>query len=199
MRRREFIALLGSASVAGSHALVAQQPTIKRVGFLSPQSASSAASLLQALREGLRALGWAEGQNIAFEPRYADGVPDRLPQVASDLLEKKVDVIVADSNPGVLAAKRATGTIPIVMVTTGDPIAGDLVESLARPGANVTGVTTITQELSGKRLELLTEAVPGITRVAALVNSGSPYTARFSTDAQAAAQSLGLDLLAVMR
>jgi ABC-type uncharacterized transport system substrate-binding protein len=133
-------------------------------------------------------------QNIVLELRYADGAIDRLPQIAAELVQQNLDVMVAGSNPGVLAAKRASGTLPIVMVTTGDPIAGGLIDSFARPGANVTGVTAIAQDLIGKRLELLKEAVPGITRVAALINPDSPYTARFSKDATLAARTLGIQL-----
>jgi ABC-type uncharacterized transport system substrate-binding protein len=198
MRRREFIALFGSAAILGPQAVMAQQvaggPPVRRIGLLSPQSVSSAAPLLAALRQGLRDLGWIEGQNIEFALRYADGGIDRLPELAAELIRQNPDVIVAGSNVGALAAKRATSSIPIVMVTTGDPIAGGLIDSLARPGGNVTGVTTIAQELSAKRLELLKEAVPNITRVAVLTNPDSPYTALFLKDAGWAAQSVGVKL-----
>ena len=195
MRRRDFIKVIVSSVAAWPLGARAQQPKqVRRIGFLSPQSVSSAAPLLAALRQGLRDLGWIEGQNIVLELRYADGGFDRLPEVAAELVHQNVDVIVAGSNPGALAAKQATSTIPIVMVTTGDPVAGGLVESLARPGANVTGVTTIAQELSAKRLELLKEAVPSVRRVAVLTNPDSPYTALFAKDAATAAQSVGVEL-----
>ena len=196
MKRRVFIALLGGAAMSRPRAAMAQQGAgpVRRIGFLSPQSATSAASVLEALRQGLRKLGWMEGQNISFELRYADGEIDRLAELAGELTRRNVDVIVAGSNPGALAARRATSTIPIVMVTTGDPVAGGLVDSLARPGANVTGVTTIAQELSGKWLELLRETMPGIKRVAVLTNPDSPYTALYSKDAALAAQSVGVEL-----
>jgi putative ABC transport system substrate-binding protein len=196
VRRREFIALVGGVAVAWPLDARPQQSagSVRRIGFLSPQSVSSAAPLLAALRQGLRNLGWTESQNIVFEPRYAEGMIERLPEVAAELVRQNVDVIVAGSNLGGLAAKKATSTIPIVMVTTGDPVAGGLVESLARPGANLTGVTTIAQELSAKRLELLKEMVPSLKRVAVLTNPDSPYTALFLKDASLAAQSVGLQL-----
>jgi putative tryptophan/tyrosine transport system substrate-binding protein len=195
MRRREVIALLGGGAIFGPRAGIAQ-PTgpVRRIGLLSPQSVSSAAPLLAGLRHGLRDLGWIEGRNIVFELRYADGRIDHLPGLAAELVRQNVEVIVAGSNAGALAAKQATGTIPIVMATTGNPIAGGLVESLARPGANVTGVTAIAQELGAKRLELLKEAVPGLSRVAVLTNPDSPYTALYLKDARPAAHSLGLEL-----
>ena len=188
MRRREVIALLGGGAIFSPRTGIAQ-PTgpVRRIGLLSPQSVSSAAPLLAGLRHGLRDLGWIEGRNIVFELRYADGRIDHLPGLAAELVRQNVEVIVAGSNAGALAAKQATGTIPIVMATTGDPIAGGLVESLARPGANVTGVTAIAQELGAKRLELLKEAVPGLSRVAVLTNPDSPYTALYLKDARPAA------------
>src|SRR5215213_3708837 len=142
-RRREVIALLGGGAIFGPRTGIAQ-PTgpVRRIGLLSPQSVSSAAPLLAGLRQGLRDLGWIEGRNIVFELRYADGRIDHLPGLAAELVRQNVEVIVAGSNAGALAAKQATGTIPIVMATTGNPIAGGLAETLARPGANVTGVTS---------------------------------------------------------
>src|SRR5215203_4193382 len=135
-RRREVIALLGGGAIFGPRTGIAQ-PTgpVRRIGLLSPQSVSSAAPLLAGLRQGLRDLGWIEGRNIVFELRYADGRIDHLPGLAAELVRRNVDVIVAGSNAGALAAKQATGTIPIVMATTGNPIAGGLAETLARPVA----------------------------------------------------------------
>jgi putative tryptophan/tyrosine transport system substrate-binding protein len=125
-------------------------------------------------RQGLRGLGWVEGENIVFEYRFAEGQLDRLPALATELVRLKVDVILAGSIPGALAAKNATGTIPVVMVTTGDPVTSGLVASFARPGGNVTGVTALTEALSGKRLQLLKEAVPGVARVAILATQAYP-------------------------
>jgi putative tryptophan/tyrosine transport system substrate-binding protein len=137
-----------------------------RIGRLSPNSAESDAPGLDALRKGLHDLGWVEGQDFAIEARFAEGNPERLPALAAQLVHQRVDLILAGSTPGTLAAKQATSTIPIVMVTTGDPVGGGLVASLAQPGGNVTGLTSLGQELSAKRLELLKEAVPGVARVA---------------------------------
>jgi putative ABC transport system substrate-binding protein len=197
MTRRAFVWLLtgGVALFCARSALAqSQRSGSRRVGFLSPQSQNSAAPFLAALRKGLADLGWIEGHNVAFEVRYADGVIDRLPPLAADLVGQNIDVIVAGSNAGVSAAKQATSTIPIVMATTGDPTRDALVESLAHPGGNVTGVTAITQELSAKRLELLKEAVPGLRRLALLTNPDSPYTTVYLTDAAPAAQSVGVEL-----
>src|SRR5262249_7605444 len=127
----------------------------------------------QAFRNGLRELGWIEGKNISIEYRHAEGKDDRLPGLAADLVRLKVDVIVAAVTPDALAAKRATGTIPIVMAGASDPVAVGLVENLARPGGNITGLSRMTSELAGKRLELLKEMVPRLARVAVLWNPQS--------------------------
>jgi putative ABC transport system substrate-binding protein len=134
---------------------------------------------MTAFRAGLRELGWVEGQSYTIESRFADGKAEALPALAAQFVQSGVDVILVGSNPGALAAKQATRTIPIVMVTTGDPIDAGIVASLARPEANVTGVTALGQALSAKRLEALKEAVPGTTRVAILANPTSPYRASF--------------------
>ena len=168
-----------------------------RIGRLSPLSAASDMPNLGAFRKGLRDLGWVEGKDFALETRFADGKTERLPELAAQLVREGVDVILAGSTPGVLAAKRATSTIPIVMVTTGDPVGGGLVASLAHPGANVTGVTALAQVLSVKRLELLKETVSGATRLAVLANPTSPYTEPFLKERDSAAHALGLQLQVV--
>ena len=150
--------------------------------------------MLAGLRQGLSELGWVEGRNLTFELRFAEGRLDRLAQLASELVDLKVDVIVTGSTSGALAAKNATGTIPIVMVTTGDPVRDGLVESLARPGGNVTGVTALGQALNIKRLEIVKEALPGLKRVAVLTNPDSPYTEPFKQTGEAAARALGLEV-----
>jgi putative tryptophan/tyrosine transport system substrate-binding protein len=165
-----------------------------RIGRLSPNSAESDAPGLDAFRKGLRDLGWVEGQDFAIEARFAEGNPERLPALAAQLVRQRVDLILAGSTPGTLAAKQATSTIPIVMVTTGDPVGSGLVASLAQPGGNVTGLTSLGQELSAKRLELLKEAVPGVARVAVLTSPGSPYTGPFLRDRARLAQALGVQL-----
>ena len=195
MRRREFITLLGGAAAAWPLTARAQQPQrMRRIGRLSPLSVAAEAPMLAGLRQGLNELGWIEGQNFAFELRFADGNLDRLPQLADELVREKVDVIVTGSSPGASAAKNATSTIPIVMVTTGNPVQGGLIATLARPGGNVTGVTALGQVLNAKRLELLKEAVPSLKRVAILTNPASPYTDPFLQESEAAAHALGIEV-----
>ena len=167
---------------------------IARIGRLSPLTAEADQRLLGAFRKGLAELGWVEGQHFTVESRFAEGQYDRLPQLAADLVRQRVDVILAGSNPGATAAKRATSVIPIVIVTTADPVEGGLVTSLARPGGNLTGVTAAGQDLSAKRLELLKEAVPGVTRVAVLSNPTSPYTGPFLKERERTARALGVQL-----
>jgi putative ABC transport system substrate-binding protein len=149
---------------------------------------------LAAFRGRMRELGWEEGRNFTLIARFADGRATRLPELAAELVRERVDIILAGSSPGVLAAQRATSTIPIVMVTTGDPVADGIVKSLARPGANVTGVTAIGQALNTKRLELIKEAVPGARRVGVIMNPEAFYTPSLLEDRQRAARSLALDL-----
>ena len=157
----------------------AQQPKkVPRIGYLSSSDAASESTRAEAIRLALRELGYIEGQNIAIEYRYAEGKQDRAPELAAELVRLKVDIIVvAGGTSSIRAAKNATKTIPIVMSGAGaDPVEAGLVESLARPGGNVTGVTNLNQELGGKRLELFKEAVPKVARVAALydpANQGS--------------------------
>jgi putative tryptophan/tyrosine transport system substrate-binding protein len=149
----------------------AQQPAkIPRIGILTPDPASARASQFEAFRQGLRELGYIEGQNIAIEWRSAEGRSDRLPVLAAELVSLKVDVIFTSTTPAVRAAKQATTMIPIVMAVGGDPVAGGLIASLARPASNVTGFYNQSPELSGKRLELLKEAAPKVSRVAVLWN-----------------------------
>lgn len=167
---------------------------IVRIGRLSPLSAETDSPNLEAFRKGLRELGWVEGKSFTIESRFADGKSERLPELAAELVRQRVDVILTGSNPGALAAKKATSTIPIVMVTTGDPVAAGLVTSLARPGGNVTGVTALGQMLNAKRLELIKETVPGVARVAVLTNPRSTYTAPFLQERDGMGRRLGLQL-----
>jgi putative ABC transport system substrate-binding protein len=155
----------------------AQQPKkVPRIGYLSPVDPATDSPRAEGIRRALRELGYIEGQNIAIEYRYAEGKRDRLPELAADLVRLKVDIIiVASGDATIQAAKNATKTIPIVMAGTGsDPVRAGHVESLARPGGNVTGLTNLTRELGGKRLELLKEAVPKLSRVAVLYDPASP-------------------------
>ncbi len=189
------LGILGAPFAVAAQGAKSGKPA--RIGRLSPNSAESDAPGLDAFRKGLRDLGWVEGQDFAIEALFAEGEPERLPDLAAQLVRQRVDIILAGSTPGTLAAKRATSAIPIVMVTTGDPVRGGLVASLAQPGGNVTGLTALGQALSAKRLELLKEAVPGVARVAVLTSPGSPYTGPFLRDRASLAQALGVRLQVV--
>ena len=197
MERRTLLS--GSLAILAAPLAVEAQPaeTIVRVARLSPISASTDRPILEALRQGLHDLGWIEGKNVTFEYRFAEGNLARLPDLAAELVRLKVDVIVPGSISAALAAKHATDTIPIVMVITGDPVGSGLVASLARPGGNLTGVTALGEELSGKRLEVLKEAVPSVNRMAALANPAYADTVPFlkGTDRAARALSVRLQVL----
>src|ERR1700694_693480 len=197
MRRREFIGLLGSAAIAWPRAARAQQEkNFARIGLLSPFSPSTAALWHEAFRQGLRDLGWIEGKNISIEYRYAEERADVLPDLAIDLVRLNVDIIVASVSTDALAAKRATKTIPIVMASAGDPVASGLVESLAQPGGNITGLSQIAPELAGKRLELLKQMLPMLSRVAVLWNPQNTSASSTLTwkEIQLPARELGLQL-----
>jgi putative tryptophan/tyrosine transport system substrate-binding protein len=175
----------------------AQQPTkISRIGFLSARDPATESTRAAAIRLALRDLGYIEGQNIAIEYRYAEGKLDRLPELAVELVRLKVDVIMAGGDPGIRAAKNATKAIPIVTMGGGtDPIEAGFVESLARPGGNVTGITNLGRELGGKRLELLKEAVPKVARVAVLYDPSNTSSVReVKEDLPVAARALRLTI-----
>ena len=194
-KRRKVIVALGASALAGAGAVRAQAPaTVRRIGLLSQFSPSDDAPWHQAFRLGLRDLGWVEGKNISIEYRYAEGRHDRLPDLAADLVRLKVDVIATTATSDALAAQKATRAIPIVMVAGGDPVANGLVESLARPGGNVTGLSQMPQELSGKRLELLKEMVPKLSRVAVLWNPQSASATLNWKEIQQPARQLGIQL-----
>ena len=174
--KKVFCIALAALLTALSFPAEAQQPSkVPRIGFLQRRAAPTPANpdpLWDAFLKGLRELGYVDGKNIKIEHRYAEGRSDRLDALIAEFLQLKVDVIVVPGSPAIRAAREATKTIPIVIVTTVDPVAEKLVDSLARPGGNITGLTRLTNELSGKRLELLKEAVPGISRVGILTGSG---------------------------
>jgi putative tryptophan/tyrosine transport system substrate-binding protein len=194
--RRAFIA--STLGLLTAPLAVKAQPGSKvaRIGVLTLSTAPSTPNA-EAFRQGLRELGYVEGQNIAIEYRYAAGRADRLPALAGELVRLKVDVIVIQSNVAALAAKHATQTIPIVMANAGDPVKAGVIGSLASPGGNVTGLTMIQAELSGKRLQLLKEAAPNIAVVAVIWNPTDPPAADFLRETEAAARSLGLKLHAI--
>jgi putative ABC transport system substrate-binding protein len=172
------------------------QPPVRamRIGRLSPLSESAEQPMIEGLRAGLAELGWVEGRNLSFEMRFAAGHLDRLPVLADELVRAQVDLIVTGSNPGALAAKRATDRIPIVFVTTGDPVTAGIVPSLARPGGNLTGISVLGLELNAKRVQLLIEAFGPLKRIAVLTNPGAPYTKEFLSHRPRIASALGIDL-----
>jgi putative ABC transport system substrate-binding protein len=201
--RREFITLLGGTAVTslaspfGAPAQQAQQASkVARIGLLSPFSPSAAALWHEAFRQGLRDLGWVEGKNLSVEYRYAEERADRLPDLVTDLVRLNVDVIVASISTDALVAKQATKTIPIVMASAGDPVASGLVESLARPGGNITGLSQLAPELAGKRLDLLKKMIPTLSRVAVLKNPQNPTSSStlMWNETQLPAQRLGVQL-----
>jgi putative ABC transport system substrate-binding protein len=195
--RRDFIKLLSGAAAAWPCAARAQQPTMPVIGYLderSPDSLESDAAELGAFRRGLSAAGYVEGRNVAIEYRSADGQHDRLPALATDLVRRRVSIIASFGVPATRAAKAATATIPIVFVIGGDPVQVGLVDSLSRPGGNLTGVTFLGSELQRKRLELLHELVPTATIIAFLVNPTGRFVDTATRDLQAGASILGLQL-----
>jgi putative ABC transport system substrate-binding protein len=193
MRRRELMLLLGGATMSAP-ALRAQQKVMPVIGFLGAASPGRNPALVAAFNQGLSETGYVEGQNVAIEYRWAEGDYDRLPALAANLVVRKVDVIVAFGGiPAALAAKSATSTIPIVF-SVGDPVEVGLVASLARPGGNLTGVSTLAPELSAKRLELISELVPQAGVIALLVNPNNSNTQRIIIDMQEAARVKGVEL-----
>ena len=164
------------------------------VGILSAGGGGVQAALNAAFSDGLREWGWVEGKNVVFENRNAENQLERLPELAADLIRLKVDVIVAAGTLAPLAAKQATATIPIVMTTAGDPLGSGLVASLARPGGNVTGMSLMVPDLGAKRLELLKELLPRLSRVAVLWNAANPYSALVYKETQAGGRTLGIDV-----
>ncbi len=193
--RRKLVIALGAVVLVEPLTSFAQHlAKIPRMGVLSSFSPADSAVWHEALRQGLRDLGWVEGKNISIEYRYAEGRNDRLSDLAADLVRLKVDVIVAAVTPDALAAKVATTAIPIVVASAGDPVATGLVQSLAHPGGNITGLSQMAPELAGKRLELLKELVPKLVRVAVLWNPQSRTSTLGWKESQLPARELGVQL-----
>jgi putative tryptophan/tyrosine transport system substrate-binding protein len=192
-RRELMIALVASALVAPIGSFAQQQGKVWRVGILSPTSASLSSSNTNAFLKGMRELGYIEGRNLVVELRFADGQLERLSGLAAELVQLKVDVIVAAGSPAISAAQKATITIPIVMTSAGDPVRGGFVKSLARPGGNITGLSNMSGEVGAKLLDLLRSVVPKLSRVAMLTPS-TTYGA-ISKGVQAAAQKAGVKTL----
>ena len=195
MSERIFAFALAAIFLTLSFSATAQQPTkIPRLGCLYAGSPSTQSARIDAFRQGLRELGYVEGENIIIEYRHAEGKFDRLPALAAELVRLKVDIIITGGEPATSAAKEATVTIPIVMTQVGDPVGSGFVASLARPGGNITGSSTLAPELSGKRLELLKEIIPRLSRVAVFGTSTQTDTAQLLREVELAAKSFGVKL-----
>jgi putative tryptophan/tyrosine transport system substrate-binding protein len=192
MRRRDFIALLGIAVNGWSLSAPAQQPSLKvyRLGYLA---SARIPNLIEALQTGLRGLGYIEGKNLKIEYRFGGHEPEALRKLAAELVALGPDAIVTVGSPPTIAAKQATTNIPIVMATAGDPLRSGFIASLAHPGGNITGVTLYGSELSSKRVEMLKEALPGISYVAVLGNAANPFRQFSWEDTQSVARQMGIE------
>jgi putative tryptophan/tyrosine transport system substrate-binding protein len=194
MRRREFIRLLGGAAAWPIAARAQQAGRVYRIGVLEMSSAAPIAANFDAFRKSLRELGYVEGQNLVLDYRSADGRPERFPQLVAELLHLNVDLLLTRGTPAVVAAKNATGTIPVVMAASGEPVETGVVAGLAHPGGNVTGLSALTSELVAKRLELMRETVAGTRRIAFLQDIGNPVGSLQWKELRTAAPSLGLEV-----
>jgi len=199
MRRRDFITLVGGASATPSllwslAARAEEAGKLPTIGFLGQTTRSAASEWVAAFVQRLRELGWIEGRTIAIDYRWGEGSGERAAEIAAEFVRLKVNIIVTSGTPQILAAKRATSIIPIVFATSGDPVGTSAVGSLARPGGNVTGLSTLATDTTGKRLELLREVVPSLRRLAIMGNVGNPFTVLELGEVQAAAAALGLDV-----
>jgi putative ABC transport system substrate-binding protein len=196
---RKFFAIAISVLIlAATTSVEAQQAKqIPRIGFLGNSTADLEANLIGPFREGLRELGYVEGRSISIEWRWAEGKYERFPSLIAELIASKVDLIVTAGTPASVAVKKATTSIPLVMIAVGDPVGTGLITSLAHPGGNITGVSSISPELDGKRLELLREVIPKISHIAVLWNPVSPLQVVAERETQDAAQKLGMKMLSL--
>jgi putative tryptophan/tyrosine transport system substrate-binding protein len=192
VKRREFVSLLGG-TVAWPLAAQAQSGKMPTIGYLGANTPAAMSQWTAAFVQRLRELGWIEGRNVAIEYRWAEGRLDRSPELIAELVRLKVDVIVTHATVNVLAAKRATSVIPIVFASVADPVANNVVASLARPGGNITGLSAQISEVAGKRLEILREIVPGLRRLAIMANVDNPSAVLETREVQTAARALGLE------
>jgi ABC-type uncharacterized transport system substrate-binding protein len=195
VKRREFITLLSSAAAAWPLAARAQQPAMPVIGYMGQGTPAAEVKRVAAFVERLRELSWIEGRTVVIEYRWTDGRSGLAADIAAEFARRKVDIIVTSGTPLIVAAKQATATIPIVFSVAGDPVGSGLVASLARPGGNVTGLSVLSTDLAGKRLDLLRELVPGLHRVAIMGNVGNPVIVQELGEYQAAARVLGLNVI----
>jgi putative ABC transport system substrate-binding protein len=194
MNRRDTVLALLALGAAPLTAEAQQAGKVHRIGFLGNSTAALEANLVGPFREGLRDLGYVEGRNVLIEYRWAEGKYERFPALIGELVALKVDVIVTAGTPATLAVKKATTSIPLVMVAVGDPVGTGILRSLSRPGGNITGLTSIAPELEGKRLELLREVIPNVSHIAVLWNPDNPFHVGSLKETRAAAQVLGIKL-----
>ena len=194
MKRRDFITLLGGAAAWPIAARAQQAGKLPTIGFLGQSTRSAGSEWVAAFVQRMRELGWIEGRTIAIEYRWGEGREERFAEVAAEFVRLKVDVILTSGTLAVMAVKQATSVIPIVFATAGDPVDNHLVTSLARPGGNVTGLSVQSNDLAGKRIEILREVVPGLRRLAVMGNVSNPFTALEMREAQAVASKLGLEV-----
>jgi putative ABC transport system substrate-binding protein len=193
IRRREFISLLGGAAATWPLLANAQQPAkLPTIGFMGTSTPATQGHLVAALLQRLRELGWIEGRTMAIEYRWAEGRTERYNEIAAEFVRLKVDAILTQGTQAATAAKQATSAIPIVATVVGDPVGSGLVDSLARPGGNLTGFSVVSPEMAAKRLEVLREAVPGVRRVAILVDDSNPVNVEEARQVQAAANEIGV-------
>jgi putative ABC transport system substrate-binding protein len=197
MKRRAFITLLGGAAVTWPLAVHAQKPTkLPTIGLWGPTTSSVASQRVAPFVQRLRELGWIEGRTVAIEVRWAEGRNERAAEIAAEFVRLKVDVIVAQGTPSVIAVRQATSVIPIVFAAVGDPVGSGLVASLSRPGGNVTGLSTQQTDTASKRIELFREMVPGLRRLAIMGNVGNPSVELELSEVQSTARALGLEAAA---